>query len=175
MINFTCCIYFTNNFKLQDAIENNTKIFLLLLGASYIAFAFIKKNILMNYIAIGNFILIFFSAISYLIHIDFINNGGIFVNSMVYYELGITGELIIFVAGVVYKKKRSLIFNIKKQEDQKNELENQNYEVSLALLHSQQNERNRISAEMHDDLGAGITTIRLYSELAKKRMDQIRR
>ena len=63
-----------------------------------------------------------------------------------------------------------MIFNIKKQEDQKNELENQNYEVSLALLHSQQNERNRISAEMHDDLGAGITTIRLYSELAKKRM-----
>ena len=170
LICFTFIVYFTNNFKLQDAIENNTKIFLLLLGASYIAFAFIKKNILMNYIAIGNFILIFFSAIAYLIHIDVITNGGIFINSMVYYELGITGELIVFVAGVVYKKKRSLIFNIKKQEDQKNELENQNYEVSLALLHSQQNERNRISAEMHDDLGAGITTIRLYSELAKKRM-----
>jgi signal transduction histidine kinase len=170
LICFTFIVYFTNKFKLQDAIENNTKIFLLLLGASYIAFAFIKKNILMNYIAVGNFILIFFSAISYLVHIDFITNGGIFVNSMVYYELGITGELIVFVAGVVYKKKQSLIFNIKKQEDQKNELENQNYEVRLALLHSQQNERNRISAEMHDDLGAGITTIRLYSELAKKRM-----
>ena len=82
LICFTFIVYFTNNFKLQDAIENNTKIFLLLLGASYIAFAFIKKNILMNYIAIGNFILIFFSAISYLIHIDFINNGGIFVNSI---------------------------------------------------------------------------------------------
>ena len=170
LICFTFIVYFTNNFKLQDSIENGTKVFLLLLGASYIAFAFIKKNILMNYIAIGNFILIFFSAISYLIHIDFITNGGVFINSMVYYELGITGELILFVAGVVYKKKQSLIFNIKKQEDQKNELENQNYEVRLALLHSQQDERNRISAEMHDDLGAGITTIRLYSELAKKRM-----
>ena len=170
LICFTFIVYFTDNFKLQDAIENNTKIFLLLLGASYISFAFFKKNILMNYIAVGNFILFFFSAIAYLIHIDFITNGGIFVNSMVYYQLGIAGELILFVAGVVYKKKRALIINIKKQEDQKNELENQNYEVRLALLHSQQNERNRISAEMHDDLGAGITTIRLYSELAKKRM-----
>ena len=37
-------------------------------------------------------------------------------------------------------------------------------------MQSKQDERNRISAEMHDDLGAGITTIRLYSELAKKRM-----
>ena len=59
---------------------------------------------------------------------------------------------------------------IKEQEALKKEWENKNYEIQIALLQSKQNERNRISMEMHDDLGAGITTIRLYSELAKNRM-----
>ena len=46
---------------------------------------------------------------------------------------------------------------------ERKELENQ-----ISLIKAQQEERNRISADMHDDLGAGMTTIRLYSELAKE-------
>jgi signal transduction histidine kinase len=38
------------------------------------------------------------------------------------------------------------------------------------VIKAQQEERNRISADMHDDLGAGMTTIRLFSELAKAKM-----
>jgi len=38
------------------------------------------------------------------------------------------------------------------------------------VINAQQEERNRISADMHDDLGAGMTTIRLYSELAKSKL-----
>ena len=44
------------------------------------------------------------------------------------------------------------------------------YETKLAIIEAKQAERNRISADMHDDLGAGMTTIRLYSELAKKKL-----
>jgi signal transduction histidine kinase len=40
------------------------------------------------------------------------------------------------------------------------------------VLNAQQEERNRISADMHDDLGAGMTTIRLYSELAKTKLGE---
>jgi signal transduction histidine kinase len=40
----------------------------------------------------------------------------------------------------------------------------------LTVFKAQQEERNRISADMHDDLGAGMTSIRLYSELAKSRV-----
>lgn len=39
------------------------------------------------------------------------------------------------------------------------------------MIKVQQDERNRISADMHDDLGAGMTTIRLYSEIAKSKLD----
>ena len=42
-------------------------------------------------------------------------------------------------------------------------------EKNLAILQSKQEERTRISADLHDDLGAGLTSIRLYSELAKER------
>ena len=40
----------------------------------------------------------------------------------------------------------------------------------MAVIKAQQEERNRISADMHDDLGAGMTTISLYSELAKSKL-----
>jgi signal transduction histidine kinase len=60
--------------------------------------------------------------------------------------------------------------SIKEQEAMKLEAEKQEFETQLAVIKAQQEERNRISADMHDDLGAGMTTIRLYSELAKSRL-----
>lgn len=42
----------------------------------------------------------------------------------------------------------------------------------MEILNIKQKERNRISADMHDELGAGITAIRLYSELAKNKKDK---
>jgi signal transduction histidine kinase len=50
------------------------------------------------------------------------------------------------------------------------EVEKQSFENKLTVYKTQQEERNRISADMHDDLGAGMTSIRLYSELAKSKM-----
>ncbi|HQY11942.1 MAG TPA: histidine kinase, partial [Ferruginibacter sp.] len=50
------------------------------------------------------------------------------------------------------------------------EAEKKEFESRLAVINAQQEERNRISADMHDDLGAGMTTIRLYSELAKSKL-----
>ena len=37
---------------------------------------------------------------------------------------------------------------------------------------AQQDERNRISADMHDELGSGVTAIRLMSEIVKSKMKQ---
>ena len=170
LISFTFIVYFTNYFMLQEAVENVTEIYLALIAALYISFIFFKPSILMKYIAAGNLILIFCAIISYLIHFDLLPKIGIFENSMLFLEIGYVGLLILFLLGVAHKERNSLIEIIKEQESLKKEWENKNLEIQIALLQSQQNERNRISMEMHDDLGAGITTIRLYSELAKKRM-----
>ncbi len=47
------------------------------------------------------------------------------------------------------------------------EREKKEFEKQLTIIQTQQEERNRISADMHDELGGGMTAIRLMSELAK--------
>ncbi|MEO6730127.1 MAG: 7TM diverse intracellular signaling domain-containing protein [Ferruginibacter sp.] len=167
---FTFIVFFTDNFFLQKRVENGMKIMFLLVGLAYIVIALAQKNKLINYLAIGNAILIVFSMISFTLLLLHYKNNGIFTNSMIYYEVGVVGELIFFLLGLTYKNRKELIEKIKERESLKREAERQSYETKLAVLNAQQTERNRISADMHDDLGAGVTAIRLYSELAKKRI-----
>ncbi len=167
---FTFIVFFTNNFQLQRIFENGMKVILLAIGILYIVLALTQKNKLMNYLAIGNALLIFFSIISFLMILFPNVNPSIFSRALTYYEIGIVSELIFFLLGLSYKNRIELIEKIKEQESLKLEAEKQSFENKLAILNAQQAERNRISADMHDDLGAGVTAIRLYSELAKKRI-----
>ena len=168
---FSYIYFFTNNFWLQNILENSTKIICLAIGILYIIIGIKQKNRLINYLAMGNAILIFFSIISFLlIVLPGRKTGGIFTNALIYFELGIVCELIFFLLGLTYKNRVELIDTIKEQEAMKLAAEKQIFESKLAVLNAQQEERNRISADMHDDLGAGVTAIRLFSELAKSRL-----
>ena len=167
---FTFIVLFTNNFALQEMVKNGMKIMVLALGIVYIGSAFKQKNKLMLYLAIGNAILIFFSLISFTIILLHYKRSNIFTDAMAYYEVGVVCELVFFLIGLTYKNRIELIEKTKDGEALKLEAEKQLYESRLTVLNAQQDERNRISADMHDDLGAGVTAIRLYSELAKKRI-----
>ena len=172
LVAFTYIVFFTDNFPLQLFLENGMKLIVLAIGILYIAIAIGQKNKLMNYLAVGNAILIVFSIISFL-RIQFpVRDKSIFSSSMLYYEVGIVSELISFLLGLTYKNRVELIEKTKEQEALKLETEKQLFETKLAVIKAQQEERNRISADMHDDLGAGVTAIRLYSELAKKRIEK---
>lgn len=170
LVCFTFIVFFTNNYILQRMLEYGIKFILLAIGILYIVLALTRKNKLMNYLAIGNALLIFFSIISFLMIMFPHVTKSIFSRSFTFYEIGIVSELIFFLLGLSYKNRIELIEKIKEQESLKMEAEKQSYENKLAILSAQQAERNRISADMHDDLGAGVTAIRLYSELAKKRI-----
>jgi len=54
----------------------------------------------------------------------------------------------------------------------KMENERKEFEKQMAIITAQQEERNRISADMHDELGSGMTAIRLMSEIAKNKMKE---
>jgi len=169
---FSYLNFFTENLRLQALIENFLKITALLVGIVYIITAIIRRNRLVNYLAAGNVMLILFSLISFYFLLFPLHNKGIFSYAILYYELGVVSEIIFFMLGLTYKNRIEIIEKIKEQEALKLEAERQSYETKLAVLNAQQQERNRISADMHDDLGAGITAIRLYSELAKSKLTE---
>ncbi|MEN9571708.1 MAG: hypothetical protein RL172_2939 [Bacteroidota bacterium] len=172
ILSFTFFNFFTDNYSLQFALENLMKITALIIGVIYIIFSLTQRNRLMNYLAIGNSILILCSIISFYILFHPMGRKSIFVSAFFYYQLGIVGEIIFFLLGLTYKNRVELINKIKEQEALKRDTEKQSYETKLAVLNAKQKERNRISADMHDELGAGITAIRLYSELAKNKKDK---
>lgn len=167
---YSIVYFFTDNFQLQSTVENGSKILMLAIGIMYILVGIKQKNRLFNYLAIGNAILIIFSIISFLLIIVTVRRSGIFTSALLYYEVGIVGELIFFLLGLTYKNRKELIERIKEQEALKLAAEKQIFETKIAILNAQQEERNRISTDMHDDLGAGVTAIRLFSELAKRRL-----
>jgi signal transduction histidine kinase len=81
-------------------------------------------------------------------------------------------ELVFFMSGLSYKNKRNLTERIKERERLKLENERKEFEKQVAILEAKQQERNRISADMHDELGSGVTAIRLMSEIVKTKMKE---
>ena len=171
---FTFLNFFTNTFLPQFYLESMMKVLFLLLGFAFIYLALKRKDRLFNYIAAGNAMLVLFSLISFIILFLNIKPTAIYKTSLFYYNTGIVLELTFFMLGLTYKNRRELIKEIKKQEALKLEAEKKEFETQLAVIKAQQEERNRISADMHDDLGAGMTTISLYSELAAEEREHAR-
>lgn len=167
---YTFLNFFTQTYLPQLYLENFMKVFILAIGVAFIYLAFKRKNKLFNYIAWGNAMLVMFSVISFILILLNIKATKIYYSALFYYNTGIVFELIFFLLGLTYKNRSELIKGIKEQEALKLEAEKLEFETQLAVIKAQQEERNRISADMHDDLGAGMTTIRLYSELAKSKL-----
>jgi signal transduction histidine kinase len=161
-----------NNFELELKYENAIKIIVLLAGIIYILLAMVQKNKLLNYLAIGVAIQVFCYIISLSLNLLNADTSLIFTSPFFYFELGVIFSVLFFLLGLFHKNRQELITNIKEQEALKTEAEKQQYENKLSIYQAQQEERNRISADMHDDLGAGMTSIRLYSELAKGKVGE---
>lgn len=167
---YTFLNFFTKSYLPQYYLENVMRLFILIIGLAFIYLALKQKSRLLNYIAAGNVMLVLFSVISFIILSLKVKPTEFYLSALFYYNTGIVFELAFFLLGLTYKNRRELITGIKEQEALKMEAEKQQYETQIAVIKAQQEERNRISADMHDDLGAGMTTIRLYSELAKVKL-----
>ena len=81
-------------------------------------------------------------------------------------------ELIFFLLGLFHKNKRLLIEEARERERLKAKDRMNEYEKEIAVYKAQQGERERISADMHDELGSGMTAIRLMSEIARNKMKE---
>lgn len=162
--------FFTSSYQPQYYLENIVKFLILAVGVMFILLALRLKDRLFNYIASGNAMLVLFSVVSLIFIIYPSPIIKIYTSPIFYYDVGIVLELFFFLLGLTYKNRSELITGIKEQEELKLEAKKQEFETQIAVIKAQQEERNRISADMHDDLGAGMTTISLYSELAKGKL-----
>jgi len=170
---YTYLNFFTRGYLPQYWLETVMKLLILILGVCFIVLAIRQRNRLLNYLAAGNAGLVIFSSISLALILATPKLSSLFFSSVFYYNLGIVIELAFFLLGLTYKNRSEIIERIKNEEAMKLETERKDLEAQISIIKAQQEERNRISADMHDDLGAGMTTIRLYSELAKRKLQHI--
>jgi len=170
---YSLIYFFTPGVEMLNGFENGLK-FLLLTGALlFVVLGFREKSKLVNFLAFGNLALLVFGMISLLIIIFSYTSESLWGTALFYYELAIGTELACFLFGLTYKGRIELVKRIKLEDARNLEEKKKDFERQLAIIHAQQEVRNRISTDLHDDLGGGITAIRLMSELAKQRMRDI--
>jgi signal transduction histidine kinase len=176
MLLFSYSYFFTNNFVFLNRVENITKIALLVMMVVFLVYCLkYWKDKLLRYLFWGNLLYFFFAVSSqFLILIGHVpaKVPTIFTSALFYYELGLFLELVFFLAGLSYKNRKQIIEQTKERERLKMENERKEFEKQMAIITAQQEERNRISADMHDELGSGMTAIRLMSEIAKNKMKE---
>jgi signal transduction histidine kinase len=173
---FSYVYFLSDNFILLNGVENLTKFLLLAMMVIFLIYCIRQwKDKLLRYLFWGNLFYFFFAVFSQLIILIgsmFVNLPSVFNSSLFYYELGLFLELVFFLAGLSYKNRQQIILQTREREQLKMENERKEFEKQMAVITAQQEERNRISADMHDELGSGMTHIRLMSELAKSKMKQ---
>jgi signal transduction histidine kinase len=175
MVFYTLFYFLSPDFRIANTIEDATKVVLLLISIIFIWKGLSYRNQLMNYIVWGNISLCLLSIISQvMISANFkpVHGASVLNMALFYYEAGITIELLFFLFALTYKNKMEIILSIQKEEKLKLETERKELEKQVAVLAAKQDERNRISVDMHDELGSGVTAIRLMSEIVKSKMKE---
>jgi signal transduction histidine kinase len=173
---FSMIYFFTDRYIILSLMENLViKIFFFIIGVIFIIYSLKKKDTLLNYLAAGNFALIVFSVLSFGIIVykwEFVSKDEypLFNRALLYYEIGLVLELGFFLSGLAYKNRRDIIDRVKERERLKLDNERKEFEKQMAVVTAKQEERDRISADMHDELGSGVTAIRLMSEIMKSKM-----
>jgi signal transduction histidine kinase len=176
LLSYSYFHYFTNNFTAENLVENVTKVLLLVMAFIFLIYSLGQwKDKLLHYLFWGNLCLFIFSLISQiavLLTPFFRGFPGILKSSLFYYEIGLFLELVFFMAALNFKNRRRIIEETKEREGLKAENQRKEYEKEIAVYKAQQQERERISADMHDELGSGMTAIRLLSEIARNKMKE---
>ncbi|HWB94688.1 MAG TPA: 7TM diverse intracellular signaling domain-containing protein [Puia sp.] len=170
---YVVAYFFAADFQIANNLEVSTKLLLLAISVVFILKGLSYRNRLMSYIVMGNISLCLLSIMSQAMismNIKVVKSTSVLNSALFYYEAGITIELLFFLFALTYKNKMEIILSTQKEEKLKLETERKEMEKQVAVLAAKQDERNRISVDMHDELGSGVTAIRLMSEIVKSKM-----
>lgn len=168
---------YTNRYNHIGNIAFDTiRMIVLLYAACLLSILIVRKNNKeVRYVATGAFIAILLSCIA--LYIDrwseyeyhFFRHAGI---PVLVFMLGILLQMLLFMQGLSYRARMQEAQRIRAVEKLQLENDRKELEKYKAIIDARDKERNRISQEIHDDIGSGLTSIRLLSEIAKVKSTQ---
>jgi signal transduction histidine kinase len=165
--------FFSDRFVIQNLVETITKYQWFATTVIFIVYAIVHNNKMLNYLAAGHFFLLVGSVMS----LGLIQSGNklnipvsIWRDALFCFQAGVTVELIFFLMALAFKNRHDIIERTRERERLRLDNERKEFEKQLAVVEAKQEERNRISTDMHDELGSGVTAIRLMSEIVKTKM-----
>ena len=163
---------YTNRYNYIGNIAFDTiRMIVLLYAACLISILIIRKdNKEVRYVGIGAYTAILLSCVA--LYIDrwsdyeyhFFRHAGI---PVLVFMLGILLQMLLFMQGLSYRARMQEAQRIRAVEKLQLENDRKELEKYRAIIDTRDKERNRISQEIHDDIGSGLTSIRLLSEIAK--------
>lgn len=90
--------------------------------------------------------------------------------ALLIFMIGITLQMMFYMQAVAIRSRTRKVLGLQAVEKLQLENERKELEKYKAVIDAREKERNRISEEIHDDIGSGLTSIRLLSEIAKAKI-----
>lgn len=163
---------YTNRFNYIGNTAFDLIRMLVLLYSVYLIVALLKSHREKEavYLGVGSLLAISLSVLALTIDrwsgLDYlvIRNGGIPVQI---FMVGVLLQSFLFLQALSYRSRKQEAARVIAVEQLQLENDRKELEKYRAIVEARENERNRISREIHDDIGSGLTSIRLVSEIAK--------
>lgn len=128
-----------------------------------------RKNYYFNYLASGSIAIITSSLFS--TYVQFTASSRLLdISALGWMMFGYFLDVVFFSAAVGYRLKEESaerVMALQKIIDQQHEIKKLEIEKIQAEYITREEERSRISSELHDELGGGLSTIRLMTEMIK--------
>lgn len=129
-----------------------------------------RKKIFYNYLAAGALSIIIFGVISTMVNI--IGKPGFFVlGAISWLMLGFFTDVLFFSSAIGYRIKSEAIEKegaLKKLIEQNELLQQKELEKMEAIYETKEQERQRIASDLHDDIGASLSSLQIYSTIAEQ-------
>lgn len=168
---------YTNRFNyIGNTAFDVIRIFVLLCSVLLIVYLFIRNNKKeARYLCIGSLIAIIMACLA--LYVDrwssynylLLKQTGL---SVILFMTGVMLQMFLFMQGLIYRSRMQEGERVRAVEKLQLENDRKELEKYKAIIDARDNERNRISQEIHDDIGSGLTSIRLLSEIAKAKSIQ---
>jgi signal transduction histidine kinase len=161
---------FSFSFSWFSSAEAIFKIVMVITGIGYCVIAFKQKNTVINYFSYGYVGAIICWTFALFLSVSHIRSDNLFLSYKFFYEFGFVFSIMGYLFAQLARTRMQAIQRANEEQEMKMEKERLKFVNELVVVKAQEEERKRISADMHDDLGAGMTSIRLYTELAKAKI-----